>query len=120
MGTTPFGLPFPEATDEPYVHLDLKALAEKVDALLKAAAGIARGKVNSGANVPPGTWVDVSVNFPANTFPEPPVLTALCASSRFTVGVLAISANSATLRIANWSPAAASPGDVHWIAVPAS
>lgn len=32
MGTTPFAsLPYPEANDTPYVHLDIKALAESVD-----------------------------------------------------------------------------------------
>lgn len=36
MGTTDkYAIPFPEATDTPYVHLDLKAQAEAVEAALR-------------------------------------------------------------------------------------
>lgn len=42
MGTTPtFGLPYPEATDTPFVHVDMKELADGVEAALK---GVTTGK----------------------------------------------------------------------------
>lgn len=49
MGTTPIGLPFPEATDQPYVHLDLKALAEAIDAKLPRSGDVVLENVGSSA-----------------------------------------------------------------------
>lgn len=64
MGTTQLGLPFPEPTDQPYVHLDLKALAEAIDAKLP------RSGVVTLENV--GTSAIVTVPF-GQPVPGPPV-----------------------------------------------
>ncbi len=56
MGTTPLGLPFPEPTDQPYVHLDLKALADAIDAKLPRSGEVLLEGVGSSttATVPFG------------------------------------------------------------------
>lgn len=64
MGTTQLGLPFPEPTDQPYVHLDLKALAEAIDAKLP----------RSGTVTFPGAGGSVITTVPFNQpMPGPPV-----------------------------------------------
>lgn len=72
MGTTPLGLPYPEPTDQPYVHLDLKALADALDAKLPRSGTVLLENVGSStvATVPFGQPV-----------PGPPVAVHATASS---------------------------------------
>lgn len=51
MGTTPMGLPYPESTDQPYVHLDLKALADALDAKIPRRGQVVVPAAGSSATI---------------------------------------------------------------------
>lgn len=73
----PHNLPFPEGTDQPYAHLDIKALAEQVHArLLAVDADLAQRRMDSGnTNVAVASLAAGGANFTAVTF-EPGRFTA--------------------------------------------
>lgn len=79
MGTTvPSGFPFPEATDQPYVHLDLKALAEALEAK-QPRAGTAT--VNASSSYV-GT---IKFDRPLPTTPRAVVVTIMTGSAKVSV-----------------------------------
>jgi hypothetical protein len=72
MGVTAKGLPYPESSDPVYQGADaIKALAQKLDAMVPAAMAAGANTVTYGAAA---SSASVVVTFPAGRFTQPPLV----------------------------------------------
>lgn len=116
MGTTATqAFPYPEATASPFVHLDLKALAEAVDAKLAAIPKIQSGNQAVGI-IANGGASSLVVTFPV-AFATVPKVVCTPGSARLGVAIESVSTTQVTLGFNNFSGASSSASTAHWVAV---
>jgi hypothetical protein len=72
MPNTPNGWPYPASTATPDVPRDIKAVADKLDAVLPTAMAAGLATVPANATNPQST---VAVTFPVGRFTQPPIVT---------------------------------------------
>lgn len=132
MGSTPvFGFPYPDGSATPDVPYWLQQLAESVEADV-AAVDAARKATVMGSSGVPRAWIgtanvaalaagagaNVTVTVPAGVFSAPPAAVASPGvSSRLSVAVTGSTTTSVTVRVDNFTAAAAGAATVSVIAV---
>lgn len=119
MPSTAKGYPYPASTDTPDVPRDVKALADKVEALVpRIATGTAQVPANAAA-----ASSTVAITFPAGEFTAPPVVVGTMQAAtggliKCSVRIAAVSATGATVYLSNTDGTVnVAGGPVAWIAM---
>lgn len=117
--TTPDALPYPDGGAQPYVHLDIKALADQTQALLaRLKARDFQVGTTPAHSVGAGATVNTAVTFPT-AFPAGANVVVIIVepgNTRHNVAPISITNTGYTHQASNWTAAASASVVARYIA----